>query len=140
MSDQEQTKIFANNLKYYVNKSGKMQKEIAKDLNVPVQTFNSWCKGVCIPRMDKVQQLADYFKIGKSDLLDETTTNVDMVMLRSALEALAKSHKNDHDIIYDYLVQYGDNDRLKVLIELARKSDPADVDMAIELLQRLKKD
>ena len=70
MTDSEQTKIFASNLSYYVNRSNKLQKEIAKDLGIPYQTFNGWCKGVSFPSMDKVQKIADYFRIGKSDLIE----------------------------------------------------------------------
>lgn len=70
MIDSEQNKIFAQNLSKYVNECGKMQIEIAKELNFPIQTFNGWCKGVSIPSMDKVQKLADYFHVGKTDLLD----------------------------------------------------------------------
>lgn len=70
MTDDEQKRIFARNLTHYVNDSGKMQKDIAKDLGVPIQTFNGWCNAVSIPTMGKVQKIADYFHIGKTDLLD----------------------------------------------------------------------
>lgn len=71
MTDNEQKKIFAKNLSYYVHQSGKQQKEIANILHIPIQTFNGWCKGVSFPSMDKIQKLADYFRIGKSDLIDD---------------------------------------------------------------------
>lgn len=71
MSDEEQKKIFAKNLSYYVHISGKQQKEIAEELNFNQKTFNGWCNGLSMPGMGKVQALADYFGIGKSDLLDE---------------------------------------------------------------------
>lgn len=71
MKDDVQNKIFARNLNHYVNLSGKQQKEIAKDLGFNFKTFNGWCKGLSIPTMGKVQTLADYFKIGKSDLLED---------------------------------------------------------------------
>lgn len=72
MSNEIQKRIFATNLSFYVSRSGKQQKEIAAMLGFPVQTFNGWCNGVSIPTMDKVQILADYFHIGKTDLLDKT--------------------------------------------------------------------
>lgn len=71
MSDYEQAKVFAQNLSHYVNACGKLQKDIAKELEIPQQTFNGWCNGVSIPTMGKVQKLADYFHIGKTDLLDK---------------------------------------------------------------------
>lgn len=71
MNDDEQKKIFGKNLSYYVSMSGKDQKEIAKELGYAPTTFNTWCVGKIIPSMGKVQKIADYFGIGKSDLLDD---------------------------------------------------------------------
>lgn len=73
MTDDEQKIIFAKNLNYYVYISGKQQKEIAELLGFNAKTFNGWCKGLSLPTMGKVQKIADYFGIGKSDLLDEKT-------------------------------------------------------------------
>lgn len=71
MNEEEQRQIFARNLNYYIANSGKQQKEVAKELGYPQTTFNTWCMGKVIPGMGKVQTIADYFKIGKSDLLDD---------------------------------------------------------------------
>ena len=71
MSDEKQKKIFSKNLTYYLEKYGKNQKEVADAIGVIPQTFNTWCNGQSIPRMGSVQALADYFGIGKSDLIEE---------------------------------------------------------------------
>ena len=71
MTDEQQKKIFAKNLNYYIHQSGKQQKDVACDLGFQPTTFNTWCTGKIIPGMGKVQKLADYFNIGKSDLLDD---------------------------------------------------------------------
>ena len=71
MTDEEQKRIFAKNLNYYISLSGKQQKEIANDLGYSPTTFNTWCVGKIIPGAGKIQHIADYFKIGKSDLLDD---------------------------------------------------------------------
>lgn len=71
MTDEEQKKIFSKNLRYYIDLNGKQQKEIAKDLNINNTTFNMWCTANSMPGVGKIQKLADYFGIGKSDLLDE---------------------------------------------------------------------
>ncbi|MCH5261632.1 MAG: helix-turn-helix domain-containing protein [Lachnospiraceae bacterium] len=55
--------------------SHKTQREIAQAIDVSPQTFNTWCQGIAIPRMGKVQRLADYFNIGKSDLIDDKPIN-----------------------------------------------------------------
>ena len=71
MTDNEQKRIFSANLRMYVDRSQKQQNEIAKALGFNQKTFNGWCKGLSIPTMGKVQAIADYFGIGKSDLLDQ---------------------------------------------------------------------
>ena len=67
----DQREIFAENLTRLVNGSKLPQSEIAKRINVSPQTFNTWIQGKAIPRMGKIQLLADYFKIEKSDLIEE---------------------------------------------------------------------
>lgn len=74
MTDEEQKRIFSKNINYYISQSGKQQKEIAKDLGYSPTTFNTWCVGKIIPSAGKVQKIADYFGIGKSDLLDDKTS------------------------------------------------------------------
>ena len=71
MTEEEQRRIFSKNLNYYMSNSGKQQKEIAVDLGISPTTFNTWCVGKIMPRMGKVQAIADYFNIGKSDLIDD---------------------------------------------------------------------
>lgn len=62
--------IFTENINSYIKASGKSQLEIAKKIGVSPQTFNTWCRGIAIPRMEKLQALADYFHINKSDLIE----------------------------------------------------------------------
>lgn len=69
MDDKEQKKIFSSNLLYYLGDTPQI--DVAKAIGVSPQTFNTWVKGIALPRMGKVQLLADYFKIQKSDLIDE---------------------------------------------------------------------
>ena len=69
--EKNQKKIFSENLNKLLQDRKKSQLEVANDIGVAPQTFNSWAKGVAIPRMGKVQRLADYFHVEKSPLLDE---------------------------------------------------------------------
>lgn len=71
MADDEQRKIFSKNLNKFLSLYEKSQKEVATAINVSPQTFNTWCQGIALPRMGKVQALADYFGIMKSDLIEE---------------------------------------------------------------------
>ena len=74
MSDELQKKIFAKNLRHYLDRENKTQKEVADAIGVSPQTFNTWLQMVALPRMGKVQALADYFGVNKSDLLEDKET------------------------------------------------------------------
>lgn len=71
MADDEYKKIFSNNLKYYMNLHNKNQMDLMNDLHLSSSTVSNWCTGLKLPRMDKVQMLADYFGVLKSDLIEE---------------------------------------------------------------------
>ena len=63
--------IFAKNLNYYAELSGKTQKELAEIVGVAPSTYNDWSKGKKYPRIDKIELLANCFRILKSDLIEE---------------------------------------------------------------------
>jgi transcriptional regulator with XRE-family HTH domain len=73
MSNIGNKETFAKNLRYYLKLYGKDQKEIATIVGVAPSTFNEWVKAKKYPRMDKIEILANYFGILKSDLIEEKT-------------------------------------------------------------------
>lgn len=75
MTDNEQKKIFAENINRILYERGKTQKEVADAIGVLPSTFNTWAKGVALPRIGKVQLLADYLGVTKNDLIDERTAS-----------------------------------------------------------------
>lgn len=74
MSD-EYRKIFVRKLAYYMQLNGKKQIDLMHDLGLKSATVSSWCTGKKLPRVDKIQLLADYFHIEKSDLLEDKNTD-----------------------------------------------------------------
>ena len=70
MSDIGNKEVFAINLAYYLKRSGKGQREVADAIGVASSTFNEWMKGKKYPRIDKIELLASYFRIKKSDLIE----------------------------------------------------------------------
>ena len=71
MSGLGNKEIFAKNLRYYIERSGKTQKDFADIVGVAYSTFNDWINGKKYPRIDKIEILANYFGIQKSDLIEE---------------------------------------------------------------------
>ena len=67
--------IFANNLEKYLNIKRMTQTDLSKTLNIPEMTVSNWMNAKTYPRVDKIQLLADFFGIQKSDLTEAKTEN-----------------------------------------------------------------
>ena len=73
MSNIGNKEIFAKNLAYYLARSGKDQKVVAEAVGVAPSTFNEWMRAKKYPRIDKIEMLAKYFGILKSDLIEKVS-------------------------------------------------------------------
>lgn len=63
--------VFARNLKRYMSLNNKTRKDICDALGISYYTVSDWVNGKKYPRMDKVELLANYFGIQKSDLIED---------------------------------------------------------------------
>ena len=106
--------IFASNLKKYMNLNGKSRRDVCEALGFSYYTFSDWVNGKKYPRMDKVEMLANYFGILKSDLIEEKTIendpvgmdeiHVEMIMdedLNEIFEDFKKLDANKRKIVKD---------------------------------------
>ena len=75
MSDDLYKKIFSKNLRYYMELNQKEQIDIINDLGFNKSSVSTWCNGTRLPRMDKIDALAKYFGINRSDLIEERKNN-----------------------------------------------------------------
>lgn len=73
MNEVDNKADFAENLNYYMEKHGKTRKEVADAIEVSYFTFCDWVNGKKYPRMDKVEKLASFFGVLKSDLIEKKT-------------------------------------------------------------------
>ena len=73
MSDDYFKKIFSKNLRFYMQVNGKTQTDLINDLHLNKSAISTWFNGTRLPRMDKVDALAKYFGINRSDLIEEHT-------------------------------------------------------------------
>ena len=68
-------KIFSINLRRLMEQKGVSRQDLSNVLGVSYFTISDWVNGKKYPRMDKVEMLATYFGILKSDLIEEMGTN-----------------------------------------------------------------
>lgn len=110
MSDLGNKEIFAKNLNYYMNINKKTRSDVCRDLDIPYSTFTDWCNANIYPRIDKIEMLANYFDIKKSDLVE------DKDKLYNQLKNIGTMYVSNTDMVkipilgvvkagYDYLAQ-----------------------------------
>lgn len=54
-----------------MSENGKSRNDLVNDLGLKYSTVRDWEKGLTVPRMDKVELLANYFRCTTADLLEE---------------------------------------------------------------------
>ncbi|MDL2257552.1 helix-turn-helix domain-containing protein [Eubacteriales bacterium OttesenSCG-928-K08] len=92
MSGLGNKEIFSRNLKYYMALNHKERSEVCDILGVAYTTFSDWENGKTYPRIDKIEMLANYFGIMKSDLIEDKTDLRDILTLKN-VEPLPKTKK-----------------------------------------------
>lgn len=77
MSNIGNKETMSKNLKYYIERSGKDRRELAEIWGFPYSTITEWINGKKYPRIDRIEIMADYFGILKSDLIEEKSISSD---------------------------------------------------------------
>lgn len=75
MDDRSSKVILAKNIRHYMELNNKTRNEMCKALGVKYTTFTDWVNAKTYPRIDRIEQMAEYFGIGKSELLEERLPN-----------------------------------------------------------------
>lgn len=126
MGEDYYKKLFSNNLRHYMELNGKTQTDLINDLHVNKSAVSTWCNGTRLPRMDKVDMLAKYFNIKRSDLIeDKQDSDDDSYYLNPETSKIAQE-------IYD-------NKELSLLFDAARDADPEDLQTVHSMLMALKR-
>lgn len=77
--------VFGSNLRRYMERSGKSQRQLAEIVGVSTATFSDWINGKKYPRIDKIEILANYFGILKSDLIEDKTEDSEKPVIADGL-------------------------------------------------------
>lgn len=104
--------IMAKNIKYYMELHGKTRSEICEALGVKYTTFSDWVKGNSYPRIDKIELLANYFGIEKSDLVEDKEKQL---TIKSVDDLIAKTYGSDSLEVLSLYIQLDSIDRGSVL-------------------------
>lgn len=71
MSDLGNKAIMAENIQRLMDSRGIDRNKICSDLGFKYTTFTDWVKGNTYPRIDKIEMMANYFGVNKSELVEK---------------------------------------------------------------------
>ena len=90
-------KTFTDNLNRLLRVRGITQAELATYMEVSYTTVNNWVKGYKVPRMDMVDMLWSFFKIKRSELLEQSPASDDLPTLTQR-DSTAHSKRDMNDL------------------------------------------
>ena len=94
--------IMAQNIRRYMEQKGVSNQQLCEALDFKYTTFLDWVNAVTYPRIGKIEAMADYFGIQKSDLIEEPMT---------------KEKEKDNEILADIIVRMRMDEKFKSLVE-----------------------
>lgn len=77
MNDLVNKEVFAKNLNYYMNLNRVDRNKLCNDLGFKYTTVREWTNGTSYPRIDKIEAMANYFGILKSNLIEDKSKKKD---------------------------------------------------------------
>lgn len=115
--------IMAENIKRLLDMKGLNPRQMALALDFKYTTVNDWVNAKSYPRIDKIEIMANYFGVNKSDLIEKKTSVVhssnidsDIVTLASALTSSNRAiwvdygrellHKQNASIVEELAITY----------------------------------
>jgi len=123
MSEEKSRIIFSNNLKRLLELNHKQPADIVRDLGIPFSTVSNWINGLKMPRMGKIEMLAEYLHCEKSDLIEDKGDKVpEAYYLNDDAREFAQ-------FLYE-------NPEYRVLFDASRKVKKQDLEIVKELLDR----
>lgn len=133
MSNLGNKQTMALNIRNLLTVSGKSQKELCRDLGFRESTFSDWINAKTYPRIDKIEIMANYFGVTKSDLVEDNSAlnTARNSIVHGPIDNELTPIFDDPDIRMLARRKIGDNPakerKLRKMIELVLADDEDDV-------------
>ena len=124
MSDLGNKEIMAANIKRLMEQNNVSRSELADALHTPYTTVRDWIKGNTYPRIDKIEMMARYFGVNKSDLVERFKSWAE----RNAEELEAQ----------EYIQELRDRSEMKMLFKSAKTASKDQIEAIVNLLESMK--
>lgn len=123
MSDLGNREIMAANIQRLMERKGRTRTEVCEDLGIKYTTFTDWVKGKTYPRIDKIELMANYFGVSKSELVERSEpddphgtvagTSMAPPLLASRLSEIAAEYRQTKDLdkFVEEIISLSEDDR-----------------------------
>lgn len=85
MANAENKQIMARNIKRLMDAKGVTNQQLCADLNFKYTTFMDWINAVTYPRIGKIEAMANYFGVQKSDLIEDKSSEKEKPVIDDGL-------------------------------------------------------
>ena len=100
MSSLRNKQVMAKNIRYYMEKNGLNATDLALELDFKYSTVLDWLKANTYPRIDKIEMMANYFKIEKSDLIEDKSTKSEKQDISTMVDDLMNNLNSTQTLMY----------------------------------------
>lgn len=100
MSSLGNKQVMAKNIRYYMEKNGLNATDLALELDFKYSTVLDWLKANTYPRIDKIEMMANYFKIEKSDLVEDKSTKTENQDISTMVDDLMNNLNSTQTLMF----------------------------------------
>ena len=89
MSDLGNKEIMGKNIQRLMDNAGISRTKLSDDLGIAYTTITSWINGESYPRIDKIELMAAYFDVSKSELVErqDGSRNINAEMIAAHVDS-----------------------------------------------------
>ena len=100
MSSLGNKQVMAKNIRYYMEKNGLNATDLALELDFKYSTVLDWLKANTYPRIDKIEMMANYFGIEKSDLVEDKSTKTENQDISTMVDDLMNNLNSTQTLMF----------------------------------------
>lgn len=86
MKNLENKEIFARNLRRFLDARGMQDKDLVEVTGASQTAISDWLNAKKYPRIDKIEKMAVFFGVKKSDLIEEQTRDEHEVVIKQLVD------------------------------------------------------
>ena len=114
--------VMAINIQRLMDKNKIDRKDLAKAINTPYTTVCDWVNGKTYPRIDKIEMMANYFNVNKSDLVEDIEEKQSYYLDPETAEMAQELFERPE---------------MRVLFDASRKATKEDIEQVADILKKL---